>query len=295
MGLNRRQFLQASMWGLASTLVAPSAEPLAGPRTLRIALLHLAPRPADLAYNRRLLEHALVTAAEWHAAWVLTPELSITGYTFADAIGTDWIVPQPDPWMKEVGKLTARLNVTVFLSVPERDHHTQKLHNSVCVIAPDGTLIGCHRKINTLRVGSESWSTPGEQVTPLPVSPFDRVGILICADAFSPAIPQSLKTQGAQLLISSAAWAPGLHGPNGEWERCTRDTGLPLLVCNRTGPDRTLDFTEAQSVVVKGGRRLLSMSSKHSAIFLIDWNVETHDLASREYQKIDLEHRLPAS
>lgn len=37
------------------------------------------------------------------------------------------------------------------------------------------------------------------------------------------------------MLISSAAWAHGFHGPNGEWERCTQNAGLPLLVCNRTG------------------------------------------------------------
>ncbi|WP_447599357.1 carbon-nitrogen hydrolase family protein [Nitrospira sp. Nam80] len=288
MKLNRRQFLQASMWGVASAIVAPLTQAQAGSHTLRIALLHLAPRPADLAYNRCLLEQALVTAAEQRAAWILTPELSITGYTFADAIGTDWILPQPDPWMKDIADLIARLNVTVFMSVPERDPHTHHLHNSVCVIAPDGSFIGCHRKINTLRVGSESWSNPGERVAPFPVAPFDRVGILICADAFSPDIAKRLHAQGAQLLVSSAAWAPGLHGPNGEWERCTRDTGLPLLVCNRTGRDRTLDFTKAESVVVRDGRRLLSMSSEQSVIFMIDWDLKAQHLITTEYERIVL-------
>jgi hypothetical protein len=55
------------------------------------------------------------------------------------------------------------------------------------------------------------------------------------------------------VLVSSAAWAPGLYGPNGEWEQYTRDTGLPLLVCNRSGPDLALTFTEAESVAVKDG------------------------------------------
>jgi predicted amidohydrolase len=190
--------------------------------------------------------------------------------------------------MKDIADLIARLNVTAFLAVPERDPHTQNLHNSVCVIAPDGSFIGCHRKINTLRVGSESWSNPGERVAPFPVPPFDRVGILICADAFSPDIAKRLHAQGAQLLISSAAWAPGLHGPNGEWERCTRDTGLPLLVCNRTGRDRTLDFTKAESVVVRDGRRLLSMSSEQSVIFMVDWDVKAQHLVTTEYQRVEL-------
>jgi predicted amidohydrolase len=256
--------------------------------TLRIALLHLAPLPADLAYNRQLVEIAVTTAAGLGASWVVTPELCICGYTFADRIGTEWIVPQPDPWMLHFCQLVARLQVTVFLSHPERDRQTGKLHNTVFVIAADGTIVGKHRKINTLRVGSEAWSSPGEQMTPIAVPPWGRVGILICADAYSVEIAKHLQAQGAHLLVSSAAWAPGLYGPQGEWEQCTRETGLPLLVCNRTGSDQTLSFRAAESVVVKDGQRLLSLRSERSAIFLVDWDVKTQNLATQEYQSVYL-------
>jgi predicted amidohydrolase len=261
----------------------------AGPaRTLRIALLHLAPRPGDLAHNRRLVETAVTTAAGLGAAWILTPELCITGYTFADRIGTDWILSQPDRWMTGFCRLVARLRVTAFLSHPERDRATGKLHNSLFVIAADGTILGKHRKIHTLRVGSEAWSSPGDGAAAVSVSPFGQVGMLICADASSKEMARSLKTQGAELLVSAAAWAPGLHGPSGEWERCTSDTGLPLLVCNRTGPDRTLDFTKAESVVVNDGRRLLSLSSARSAIFLVEWDPAARNLATSEYRTVPL-------
>jgi predicted amidohydrolase len=96
---------------------------------------------------------------------------------------------------------------------------------------------------------------------------------MICADAYAPWIAQRLRELGAKILVSSAAWGPGPYGPSGEWERVTSDTGLPLLVCNRTGMDRTLDFTHAESVVVKEGRRLYSMASETSAVFLVDWDL----------------------
>jgi predicted amidohydrolase len=112
--------------------------------------------------------------------------------------------------------------------------------------------------------------------------------LLICADAFSPAIAQSHKAQGARFLLSSAAWAPGLHGPNGEWERCTNDTGLPLIVCNRTGPDRTLNFTKAESVIAQDGRRLLSLQSDRAALFIVDWDLAAQTLASTRFRRIDL-------
>ena len=289
MRLTRRQFLQTGTMNVAAMLLPPTLISTMTPASIvRIAFLHLAPRSGDLVYNRQLVESAITAAAGLGANWILTPELCICGYTFADQIGTDWIVPQPDTWMKKLCQLVAQLNVTVFLSHPERDAQTTKLHNSVFVIGANGAILGKHRKVNTLRVGSEAWSSPGEQVAPILLSPTHRIGVLICADAYSPGIAQRLQSQGAQLLVSSAAWAPGLHGPNGEWERCTRDTGLSLLVCNRTGPDQALNFTEAESVIVKGGHRLLSLHAEHSTVFTIEWNLQTQSVATTEYQTLHL-------
>lgn len=249
---------------------------------LRISLLHLAPITGDLEYNRRLIENSVETAAAFGAQWIITPELCVCGYQFAAQIGTDWILPQPDLWMASFCRQVARLQVTVFLSHPERDRESGRLHNTVFVIAPDGSIVGKHRKINTLRVGSESWSTPGEQIAPIPVPPFDSVGILICADAYPSEFAGRLKEQGAQMLVSPAAWGTGFHGPDGEWERRTLETGLPLLVCNRTGAERTLNFTGAESVVVKNGQRLVNVQSIQSAIITFDWDMNAKSLASPE-------------
>ena len=254
--------------------------------TLRIAFLHVAPIPGALVHNRRLVFTATMKAADLGAHWIITPELVVSGYSFADSLGIKWIEPQPDRWMSQVCQLARRRRLTIFLSHPERDPGSDRLYNSLFAIAPDGRLAGSHRKINTLRVGSEAWSTPGTQATAFQLKPFGTVGLLICADAYSPGIADSLKTQGAKVLVSSAAWGPGLHGPNGEWERCTKDTGLPLFVCNRTGADRTLDFRKAETVVAQKGQRLLSLSSERSAIFLIDWDLKAGTLAGSDYQRI---------
>jgi N-carbamoylputrescine amidase len=254
------------------------------PGILHIAFLHLAPVPGDVEGNRNLLIHAVNKAASLGAQWIITPELCVCGYSFADHIGTDWIAPQPDSWMTTFCRQVAELQVTVFLAHPERDEHSGHLFNSVFVIV-NGMIIGRHRKINALRVGSEAWSSPGVQATPIQVPPVGNVGIMICGDAFSPGIAIALKQQGAQMLVSSAAWAPGFHGPDGEWERCTQDTGLPLLVCNRSGADHTLDFTEAQTVVVKDGRRLISFSSPDSTIMIIEWDLAAANLATSTYQQ----------
>ena len=99
-------------------------------------------------------------AANRGATWILTPKLAVTGYTFADGLGTQWIKPQPDHWMAKVCRFAARRRLTIFLSHPERDPQSELLYNSVFAIGPDGRLAGSHRKINALRVGS----VDGEQV-----------------------------------------------------------------------------------------------------------------------------------
>jgi 5-aminopentanamidase len=255
---------------------------------LHIALAHFAPRAGDLAFNKLLIERAIVKAAAEGANWVITPELSVCGYTFEPLIGTDWISVQPDPWMLTISDLAARLGIVVFLSAPERDGASNLLYNATFVIDRDGAICGKHRKINALRVGSESWSTPGTKAAPIGVSG-RSVGVMICADAYSPCMAKKLHADGAQLLVSPAAWRPGEHGPNGEWERATSDTGLPLFVCNRTGQDVFLDFSRGESVLAYGGSRLISAASETSAVLLFTWNLAAFRPEKNTFDKIELE------
>jgi N-carbamoylputrescine amidase len=253
---------------------------------LRIALLHLAPRLGALAYNLRLVETALMTAADSGAAWVITPELCLCGYQFTSRLGTAWIVPPPDPWMVHVRQVAARLQLTVFLSHPERDPQTARLYNTVFVFAADGTLLGTHRKVHVVPV-AEAWASPGDHIVPICVPPV-RVGILVCADAYTPPLARCLQAQGAQLLVSPAAWGPWPHGPEDAWEQRTRETGLPLFVCNRTGADQTLSFEEAESTVVKAGKRLFTFRSPHSTVLLVEWDLHTQNLVGQESQRVAL-------
>jgi len=236
---------------------------------LRIALLHVAPRLGALAENRALLELGLERAAIHGASWVLTPELAVCGYGFAAAIGTEWIQPQPDAWMMAVAARARRLRVTVFLSCPERDPVTGKLHNSLFVIDRTGRIAGRHRKLSIIP-GAESWSAPGQEAEPVAVDGL-RVGLLVCADAYAPGPSRRLQQRGAQILVSAAAWAPGQHGPSGEWEARSRQTGLPVIVCNRTGVEPDISFELAQSVAVRDGRREVAHRAPGSTLVILDW------------------------
>lgn len=234
--------------------------------------MHLSPEPGALAHNRQLVDVAIRVAADAGAEWIVTPELATTGYEFVEHIGFDWIETQPDTWVQGVLELARQRRVTVFLSVPERVG--DRLYNTLLAIDRTGQIVGRHRKINALRVGPEAWSTPGQEIKAVSIDGFGPVGMLICADAYTPSIAETLARQGARALVSAAAWRPGLHGPNGEWEAISAATSLPIFVCNRTGQERQIDFTNAQSVVASAGKRVVSFTAPRSAIFLCDWSFD---------------------
>ncbi len=258
---------------------------------LRISLLHLAPVTGDVAGNRKLVESAVSVAAGQGADWAITPELCIPGYLFANMIGTDWILPQPDPWMQGFCRQVKDLGITVFLSHPHRDPETDKLYNTVFVVNAQGEIIGKHSKVKALR-GAEGWSSPGEEIVPLSPQGKDgvKVGVLICADAYKNEVAGELQKKGAQMLVSPAAWGPGQCAPDGEWERRSGDTGLPIMVCNRTGvePDE-LDYRRAESVVAKDGERLLQGISDRSVILTFDGDMDSMTSMSGDFERTYLD------
>jgi N-carbamoylputrescine amidase len=249
-------------------------------RSLRIALLHLAPTLGALDANRVLIESGTRAAADLGAEWIVSGELVVCGYRFTSVLGTDWIGEQPDPWMRRLCALDAELGVVSFVSHPERDRAGGRLFNSLFALGRDGRLLGRQRKLRPTPV-SEAWAARGNLGRPIVVDGL-RVGLLVCADAYSAEPALRLRAAGAQLLVSSAAWWPGRWGPNGEWEARTLDTGLPLIVCNRTGRDGASHMGGAESVIVDRGRKLLTLRAAESTVFVVECEIDRGHIASCE-------------
>lgn len=240
-----------------------------------IALLHLAPEPGEIERNMHALDTAVRAAARQGAALVVTPELAVSGYGFRDRIGTDWIERDQAAMLRRISGVALEAGIFLVLGMPFAEGGS--LFNGMAVFAPDGREIGRHRKINVLRVGAESWSMPGDRATMVSLEGVGRLGLFVCADMYSERLVAETADLGCDLLVSSAAWAPGDHGPNGEWERASQAVARPVLVCNRTGLDG-LDFSRAQSVAAIDGRLTGVHASAEPATVLVDWTPATRSL-----------------
>jgi predicted amidohydrolase len=258
----------------------PAGSPSSGERSLTVAFLHLAPDLGALDRNRSLIECGTRVAADSGADWVLSGELVVPGYRFQPLMGTDWIAEQPDSWMRRLARLSSDLGVASFVGHPERDPVTGKLFNSLFVISRNGRILGRQRKLDPTP-GSEDWSSAGEPGCPIQVDGI-KVGLLICADAYKALPALRLRDSGAQLLVSAAAWWPGEWGPKGEWEARTLDTGLPMIVCNRTGRDHDSQLFGSESVVVDRGEKLLTLRARVSTAFIVDCRLRQGHIANCE-------------
>jgi predicted amidohydrolase/adenosylcobinamide amidohydrolase len=250
---------------------AAAAAPAKAPDALRLALLHLDAVPGDIAGNRARIEAGIQEAVGQGADWVITPELAETGYNFASRIGTDWIAPFPDAWISTLTAIARDNRVALFVGFAERDAKSGKLHNSVAVIDRDGVIQGAYRK-QRVHGGAESWSTPGTGGAPFVVDGIP-VGVLICADTYQPEPAAAYREQGAAILLAPANWPPvdGM-GPGDLWEQRSAETGLPLIVANRTGREPELDFSAGESIVAAGGKRRFAFSTGLSRLFYVDWD-----------------------
>jgi len=255
---------------------------------LTIAMLHLELRYADLEHNAALVQKGIELASKHNADWVTTPELSHTGYRFDLKLGTTWIPNGPDKYVEEVQALAKKHRLVVFLSHLERIDDrlgNRELFNTLFVIDKAGEIIGRHKKVNTIPI-SESWSTAGTSPLVVNVDGY-KVGLLICADAWPATHAKSLENQGAELILSSASWAPGEYGPGSTWEKRSSETGLPIFVNNRTGIERQFDLRNAVSAVAYQGKRLLSHQSPNSQLVIVNWDTKTNSLI--DTQAIDIE------
>jgi predicted amidohydrolase/adenosylcobinamide amidohydrolase len=250
---------------------AVAAAPNKAPQALRLALLHLDAVPGDIPGNRARIEAGIQEAVGQGADWVITPELAETGYNFASRIGTDWIAPFPNAWISTLAAIARDNRVALFVGFAERDAKSGQLHNSVAVIDRSGTLLGTYRK-QRVHGGAESWSTPGTGGAPFIVDDIP-VGVLICADTYKPEPAAAYREQGAAILLAPSNWPPvdGM-GPGDLWEQRSAETGLPLIVANRTGHEPELDFSAGESVVAAGGERRFSFRAGQSRLFYVDWD-----------------------
>jgi predicted amidohydrolase len=174
--------------------------------------------------SRTTLEEFVREAVKNGAKVVLTPEFSIVGYPDIPDLPSEednfQSRKQVQPYVEPVGgtstkyfsKIAAELGIYLHIGIAEVDPKNNRYYNTVVVLGPKGETVTKYRKIHLFN-GEDKFLDEGtEPVTYM--SPYGRVGLVICSDIYSGFPMDDYKKLAVDVLALSTSWAQYNTGMN---------------------------------------------------------------------------------
>ncbi|ACV62818.1 Nitrilase/cyanide hydratase and apolipoprotein N- acyltransferase [Desulfofarcimen acetoxidans DSM 771] len=234
---------------------------------VKFALIHPALEWKNKENNIQKLMILNEKAASEGARIILNTEMAATGYSFA---GSSEIAPLteviPGPTTERFGSIARKYHCYICIGLPEVDPGVGSLYNSAALIGPDGEVIGKYRKVFPA-FKENLWARKGNLPILVAETEYGKLGVIICADAYSYKPPRIAALKGARLLLILANWPPHHHNPQDIWRARAVENGIYILVCNRTGKDKTMNYIFAESFIIDNkGKIITRMQSAEDTI-----------------------------
>jgi predicted amidohydrolase len=209
---------------------------------VRLALAQIDCALGDVAENARRVREALAAPTAHAADVVVFPELTLTGYSLGH-VDEDVSLPAADAQITGLSA-EARDTAFVFGFAEAGSVHT---YNSA-VYAEDGRAVHLHRKLYLPNY--DIWEerkhfTPGSAMRAFDTS-VGRMAILLCSDAWQPALAAIAVQDGARVLIVPACSTHRRADIAEQWHDITRFYARTLqcfvVFVNRVGVEPGLRF-----------------------------------------------------
>lgn len=157
--------------------------------------------PGDRAANLSRALVRITEAAHAGADIVLLPEALPLGWMAADTREAADAIPD-GPTCVAFREAARHAGVHICTGVVERAGDT--VYNAAVLIAPDGTVLLHHRKLNELAIAQDLYAR-GDRLG-VAETPWGRVGLMVCADAFADGevVSRTLALMGAGIILSPA-------------------------------------------------------------------------------------------
>jgi predicted amidohydrolase len=206
---------------------------------LPVCGVQMAPRRGEPEANVRITRSAIEAAAGEGARLVVFPEASLTGYVFHDKESARaGAIEVEGPELAGVAEACRVADAWAVVGAIERD--ADLLHNSLFLVGPGG-LTGRYRKLHTLCLGVDRFTTPGSEPPPVFETPLGRIGLNICYDGSFPETGRALKLGGAQLIVLSTNW-PNLRLKREQVRIRAYENHVNYLAVNRVGVEEGVAF-----------------------------------------------------
>ncbi|WP_371055370.1 nitrilase-related carbon-nitrogen hydrolase [Rhodosalinus sp. K401] len=241
-------------------------------RTLTIAAAqcasHIGDLEANFAEHQRWVDEARAAGADL----LVFPELSLVGHYGAERL-LDITMKRDDPRLLELSRAAGDMIVVAgFIE----EGPAAQFYNAAGVYR-GGRCIYLHRKINLPSYGKlieTKYYAQGRFVDTHAVDEDWRLGLLICADLWNPALTHLAFLHGATLLVSPIssgveAVGEGFDNPAG-WAATmhfySMIYGAPSVMVNRVGPELDLTFWGGSRILGPFGEALAVAGSEPELI-----------------------------
>jgi nitrilase len=186
----------------------------------RVAVVQAAPVAFDREQTLERSRDLVTAAAERGAQLIVFPEAFVSGYPrgvdFGARVGSrtpegrelfrrywESSVDVPGPATTSLGAAANEANAYLVIGVVERDGGT--LYCSVLFFAPDGHLIGKHRKLMPTAAERLAWGQGDGSTMPVFQTSIGRLGAVICWENYMPLLRMHMYAQGIQIYCAPTA------------------------------------------------------------------------------------------
>jgi predicted amidohydrolase len=224
----------------------------------------------DVAENTRRAKEVVARARSQGADLVVLPELTLTGYTLG-RVSDDVSRSVDDPEIVELAQQADGLGCVVGFAEAGRVH----TYNSAAYLE-GGAVRHVHRKLYlpTYDIWEErKHFTPGDAMRAFDTD-IGRVAVLICSDAWQPALAVVAVQDGARVLIvpaNSTARRPEIQA---EWRDVNRFYARMLetyvVFVNRVGTEGELSFWGGSHVYDPWGELVAEAPADEPALLMAE-------------------------
>jgi nitrilase len=198
---------------------------------IQVAVVQAAPVVFDTPRTLEKLADLASDAARQGAQLAVFPEAFVSAYPkgldFGARVGSrtpegreqfrryfDSAIEVPGPACEQIGRAAKASRLHLVVGVIERDGGT--LYCTVLFFAPDGGLLGKHRKLMPTAMERLVWGFGDGSTLTVVDTPLGRIGAVICWENYMPLLRMAMYAKGVQLYCAPTAddretWLPTLR------------------------------------------------------------------------------------
>ncbi len=247
---------------------------------VRVCGVQTDPGLGETEANAELIRDRMSEAASEGARLVVFPEAALTGYVFdSRQQALDGAVEAESPAVRSVRDACRELGMWTVFGAIERfrggeGSDRDRLYNTAFLSSPSGELHR-YRKVHTLCLGVDRFTTPGDEGFRVWELPFGRVGLNICYDGSFPESARALKLLGAQLIVLPTNW-PDLYLKTEQIRLRALENHVNYIAVNRVGTERGVVFPGG-SVAAGPRGELLAEGGSEPLSFVVEMDLPSAD------------------